>query len=203
MTVVYGSSVADTTLTNACKMSAMTGGTETSRQTTTGAGGKYAEIQSQGGSHPGTTSIPSPTGKGWVYSPGAGTFATGNWSARVTLQFANIDPSGSTTTIRFYRYSGGVYTQIGTITTSTTTTAKSVRVFSATSMSSVTFGASDLLYVDLWMFDGGADADSDNPTVYVSNSSTAGVVDDLQITTSTFTPSGGGVFGDGMGGMFK
>src|ERR1041385_7971296 len=85
---LYGSSIADATLTNACDMATTTGGTETSKTTTMSGSGSqvYAEIFSQGGSVTGVTSIPAtPTGHGWAYSPGAGTFANGNWSASVTL----------------------------------------------------------------------------------------------------------------------
>lgn len=191
-------------------MAPNSGGSETSRTTTVTGTNVYAEIRSQGGTQASVTSIPAtPTGRGYVYQPGAGTFATGNWSASATFAASNWggSPSNTDITMRFFKYSSGVYTSIGTLNVGVTSISKTTYSFSATSMSSVTFGASDLLYVDLWWHDTNTSTQGDDPVVYVSTSATAGVVNDMQITTSTFTPSGGGVtrrvFGDGMGGLFK
>mgnify|MGYP001599046026 CR=1 FL=1 len=201
MTTLYGTNTANGTLTNACNFVATTGAAETSKTTTTSGANSWAEVLSQGGAFTDVSAIGSPSGKGWVYSPGSGTFATGNWSASITLSSAS---RGVSAEVRFYKYSGGTYTAIGNITATITTTAKTTYSFAATSMSATTLGSSDLLYVDLWWFDNNSNASGDNPVVYVANSSTQGVANDMQITTSTFTASGTHLrIMDGYGGVFS
>lgn len=183
MTVLYGSNVANGTLATASTLSTNTGGTEVAAQTTVTGTSPYVEVVSRAATLASVTSISSPSGKGWVSAPGAGSFALGNWSATVT--FSASAPGTTDVTIRFYRYSGGVYTSIGTINKTGITGTKTSYSFAATSMAAITFASSDLLYCDLWWHDtSGAD---DNPNVFVSNSATAGVANDLVITTSTFT----------------
>jgi hypothetical protein len=189
--VLYGSNVADGTLTTACQMATGTGGTETSSTTTVTGSNTYAEIYSQGVTNTGSATLGSPSGHGWIYRPGAGTFAGGNWSATITLS-SNSWSGSSTTThlqVRFYKYSGGTYTSIGTIQVDITGTAKTTYSFPATAMPSVTLGANDALYVDLWWIDTNT-INTDNPTVYLSNSASQGVDSDMLIATSTFTPTG-------------
>jgi hypothetical protein len=191
----YGSKVLDATLVTASDMSQTTGGTEGSSRTTTtgGAGLIYAEICSQAQTLAGNTAIPAtPTGKGWISGalPGAGSFANGNWSASVTLaSSSNGGGAHANVTIRFFKYSGGVYTSIGTIVVAYTQNAKKTYSFAATSMPLTTFGASDLVYVDLWWFDNNANVGGDNPNVFLSTSATVGVANDMQVTTSVFTPT--------------
>lgn len=197
---LYGSSVADATLTNACDMAAALGGTETSKTTTVSGGNNIAEILSKGGSSTTVSSIPAtPTGKGWVYNkPGAGVFATANWSATITVSAAG---SGTNMTWRAFRYDG-TYHLIGSVTSASAPSAKTAVSFAATSFSTVTFGATDLLYFDLWWNDSGGAA-ADNPVVYISTSSSVGVANDFQVTTSNFTPSSTHfIICDGYGGMF-
>lgn len=188
---LYGSSVADATLTNACDMANTTGGVETSKTTTVTGANNFAEVLSQGGTAASVTSIPTtPTGHGWVSQPGAGTFAIGNWSASETSAITGFTASNSKYTIRFFRYSSGVYTLIGTIDSGfIASTSKTTYTFAATSMSAITFGASDLLYVDLWYTDT-TGTGTENTTIYVSTSSSSGVANDLQVTTSNFTATG-------------
>jgi hypothetical protein len=189
-------------------MANATGGTETNKKTVVSGTSIYIEITSQGSAGLASVSaIPAPTGKGWAYSPGAGTFATGNWSASVTLALGAAVGSNSDTTIRFYRYSGGTYTQIGTINTAThIATTKTTYSFAATSMSTITFAGGDLLYVDMWLHDNQSNTHGDDPIVYESTSSSQGVANDVQVTTSSFTASGGAVhlrICDGYGGVFS
>lgn len=197
---LYGSNVADGTLTTASDMSTTTGGTETSATTTATGVAVWVEVLSRSASIATVSAIGSPSGKGWVYTPGAGSFATGNWSASVTLQASA--PGTTDITIRFYKYSGGVYTSIGTINKTGVVGSKTTYSFAATSMGSVTFASGDLLYVDLWWHDlSGAD---DAPVCYVSSSATQGVANDMQVNAPAFTPSGGStsrtsiVMGSGM-----
>ncbi|HTJ49432.1 MAG TPA: hypothetical protein VL443_08280 [Cyclobacteriaceae bacterium] len=171
-------------------MTITTGGTETSATTTfSSTSSQYGEILPRGGTGTPFASLPAPTGKGWIFWPGAGTYATGNWSASITLSSAI---KGINTVVRFFKYSGGVYTAIGSITATTTTTAKTTYSYAPTAMSSVTLGANDGIYVDLFWFDSNSNITNDNPVIYTASSSTAGVINDVQITTSTFSGGGGG-----------
>lgn len=189
MTVIYGSSVANGTLASACTMSATTGGTETSTTTTfVSTSLTYGEVRSKGGASTPVTAITAPTGNGWIYFPGvAGTFAAGNWSAAHTHSSVS---HGTDTTIRFYKYSAGTYTLIGSIVATQSVTTKTTYTYTATAMGSVTLLATDGIYVDLWWHDNGANVGGDNPTNYVSNSATAGVTNDMMVTTATWTPGG-------------
>lgn len=189
---LYGSDVASTVApTTACQMSTTTGGTETSKNTTFSGGSSiWGELTSKGGTVATTATIPSPTGKGWVYSPGAGTFAAGNWSAACNIGSGN-GALATANEIRFYRYSSGTYTLIGTISNNNGTAGKTLVNFAATSMATITFAAGDLLYVDVWWQDNASQADGDVGTIYESSSATAGVANDVQVTTASFTASGG------------
>jgi len=189
VTVLYGSNVADGTLTTACKMSTTTGGTETSNTSTfVSTALTFAEVLSKGGASAPIAAIPAPTGNGWIYFPGvAGSFAAGNWSAAHTHSCVS---HGTDTTIRFYKYSSGTYTSIGSIVATQTVTTKTTYTHAATAMGAVTLGASDGIYVDLWWHDNGANVGGDNPTNFISNSGTAGVTNDMMVTTSTWTVSG-------------
>lgn len=186
---LYGSDVASAvTPTTACQMSTATGGTEVGKKSTFTGSGQYGEFTSKGLTVNTSASIPAPTGNGWVYAPGAGTFAAGNWSAAVGMAGTFLSVGE---TIRFYKYSSGTYTLIGSIASTTQVQSRSTVSFASTAMATVTFAAGDLLYVDLWWFDNNSQAAGDDPTVYLSTSATAGVASDLQITTANFTAGGG------------
>lgn len=196
MTIFYGSSVADATLTTACDMASTTGGTETSKTTGLTGGNHFGEVWSQGNASLATvTAIPStPTGHGWVVATGAGTFSTGNWSVAIGISGLNGEPV--TMHFRAFRLSGGVYTSIGTINANITlSSSRATLNFSATSFSSIVFGSSDSLYVDLWLEDT-TGAGGDNPVIYVSNSASVGVANDMQVTTSSFSGGSTQVFKD-------
>jgi hypothetical protein len=182
----YGTSIADTTLTNACVMAPNSGGTETSKLTTIpGTSNPYAEILSQGGSSTAVAALPSPTGHGWVFYPGAGSFAAGTWTLLVTKSSAT---KGVSSTFRVYKIASGTYTSVGTATVTNSSTAKTTYTFSI-SGSGVSTGSSDGIYIDGFHFNNNANAGTDNPTIYVGNSATAGVAGDMQLTTPTFTPA--------------
>lgn len=206
MTVVlYGSSVADTTFTNGCDMSTTTGGTETSKTSTVSGGGNIAEVYSQGGSVTTVSSIPAtPTGHGWYAKQmQAGTYS-GNWSASINSSINSYTPSNSHYTLRMFKYSGGSYTSISTITGPyLTDTAKVDYSYSSTSFTSFSVAVGDYLAFDMWYTDT-TGAGGEDTVIYESNSATAGVANDMQISISTFTASGGHqkIF-DGFGGMFS
>lgn len=191
---LYGSNVASTTLATACKLADTTGGTETN-VTTTGpsSGNGYVEIFAQAATASLNASLPSPDGKGWLYDNTNlenQTISTGNWSASIAVK----DTAGSgpvqSFVIRFYkRSSGGTYTSIGSLTLSSQTinTTRTVYNFSASSLSSMSFGSGEKLYCDLFIQATGWSSD---PIVnYVSNSGTAGVANDLQINTPGYSPT--------------
>jgi hypothetical protein len=179
-----GSAVADGTLVNACDFSSAVGGVETSKLTTMAGVAKYAEILSQGGTSASVSAIPAtPTHHGWVFATGAGTFAAGAWSAKANISF--LSGSGDTITIRFFRYSGGVDTLIGSINTTIIGLPKAIRSWAATSMPKMVMGANDLLEVDLWCFDNTGVA-GDNPSIFVSTTTANGVVNDMQVITPAF-----------------
>lgn len=189
---LYGSNVASTTLTSACKLSTTTGGTETTVTTTGPASGNgYVEILSQAATASLNASIPSPDGKGWLFDVTTlenCTISAGNWSASFGCQDSAGSGPVQSFTIRFYkRSSGGTYTSIGSLTLSSQTinTTRTTYTFSASSLSSMSFSVGDKLYVDLFIQATGWSSD---PIVnYVSNSATQGVANDLQITTPGYT----------------
>ena len=187
--VLYGSNIPDSTLVAACDMAAASGGVETSATTTTTGTNNFVEVFSQNGSSTGFSALQAPSGKGWAFKPGAGTFALGNWSASIALSLALSPGTGSLYILRFYKYSGGIYSAIGTINSGTiSASGRTAASFPATSMPATTFTATDILYIDLYWEEVSGTIGGDNPTVFVSTSSTAGVVGDMQVTTSTFTP---------------
>ena len=135
-------------------MVAVTGGTEVALTANAWSPSNlYGEMVSAGGASTTATAIQAPTGRGWVYSPGAGQFAAANWSASIAM----ADPANGTDdptaiTLRFFKYSGGIYTSIGTIALAgaAVPTTRTVLSFAATSMPLTNFSSGDLLYIDLW-----------------------------------------------------
>lgn len=222
--ICYGSNVASSsTLTTADVMSTTTGGTETTTSATTAptdfANNEYIEILSQGGTATGHASIPAPTGHGWLLDATTlegQTIASGNWSAIVNFKItSSFQSTLGSVTIRFYkRSSGGTYTSIGSIAVTsvayTSGTKKQVS-FANTSMSSMAFSTGDKLYIDVWLESGPSAPnawDADTILFYVSNSGTAGVANDMQVTTPGYSATGGGgavhfLICDGYGGCFS
>ena len=188
---LYGTILHSPTLTTASLFSTATGGTETTT-TTTNAGSAsvpYSEVWSQGNSNYTSyqASIPAPTGHGWVYSAGAGSFVTGVWSAKADITL--YCPANSSLTMRQYKRSNsGVYTLVGTLTAplvaSGSGPSRQTATFAGVSFSAMSFLLTDLLYTDLWLYDptypGG-----DNPTIYLGNNQ--GVTGDMALVTSAFT----------------
>jgi hypothetical protein len=183
-----GSAVADATLPNACDFSTAVGGVETSKTTIVSGGfGAYCEVTSQGLTVTTLPSLPttSISGKGWAFTPGAGSFASAPWSALTNLSFAALAPN-ATATIQFWRYSGGNVFLIGSIVTSIFGIAKAVRTWTATSMPLASFATGDILYVAIYIKNGSSNANGVNPTVYESTTTANGVVNDMQVITPRF-----------------
>lgn len=157
---LYATNATSTTLSSAGKAANATGGTETTADMGMGSspGSGYIELRPKGAFSNQDTpvgSIPSPTGNGvlWDVTTLEGqTINAGNWSGSIAVK-CGTSISGATITVRFYkRSSGGTYTSIGSITSSSGTIATSRTAFSlpATSMSSVSFATGDKLYYDIW-----------------------------------------------------
>lgn len=192
MPTIYGSNVADSILTTACKMSSALGGTEVGVQSTfVSTSLTYAEVRSKGGASTPVTAIPAtPPGNGWIFWPGAGTYASGTWTIKHTHQSVS---RGVDTTIRAFKYNStsGTYTAISnaSVNTSNTATTKTTYTGTTSTVATVTLASDEGLYFDCYWHDNNANVGGDNPTMYVSNSATAGVANDLEITLPTFTPA--------------
>src|SRR6266581_990116 len=197
--VLYGSSVVSS-LATADQLSKTTGGTETTKVTTSPASGSgFMEILSQGGSGTVNASLPAPSGKGWLLDLTLleqQQFFAGLWSASFALSDAAGGGAFTSLTIRAYKKSAaGVYTSIGVMTNSSPpsiTTSRQVYTIAATAFPAMVFNIGDKLYLDLFM---NASAwTSDTITVYVSTSGTAGVASDMQITSPGYSPASSTIF---------
>jgi hypothetical protein len=200
----YGSAVADASLTTACLMATAAGGTETSKSSTFGGSGNFAEVLSQGGSPSGVSSIPStPTGNGWISpAPGAGSFATGNFSFLLTI--SEMHGTTPVYTVRAFKYSSGTYSSLGTQTVNESSSSKTTYTL-LIAVVNPNFLSTDRLYFDCW-FNDPTGVNGDIVTVYESTSSSNGVANDIQVTTTNFTASGGTTHqtvSDGLGGLFQ
>src|SRR5215831_3155872 len=171
MGTFLGSAVADANITTACDMTSVTGGTETSKQTNVSGTNAFFEITSQGKSIASVTAIPAtPTGNGWTFTPGPGSFATGNWSITFGLQMGNATGGSSTITLRVFKWNSGTYTLEGSSVSSpaqafvTTRAQISIPSVSITGFSTI---ASDQIYVDLWIDDNLGNL-NDNPIIFES-----------------------------------
>jgi hypothetical protein len=188
----FGTSVLDSTLTTASKMVTASGGSETSKTTVLTANHVYGEIWSQGSAGLSTVdAIPAtPTGHGWIFYPGAGTFDTGTWSANITIASALWGGSGhDVMTVRFSKWDGSSYTVLGSGVVNASGTAKTVYSFSTSSIVTFATIATDGIYVELWWSDNNLYAVGDNPVIYISSSGIVGVANDMQITTANFSPA--------------
>lgn len=126
----------------------------------------YGELVAQGttGAWAAGGSIGAPTGKGFLFDVTTlegNQFAAGNWNGTVRINCAqngNAAPNAGTLTadiiMRAYkRTSGGVYTNIVTITFTGQTIPSGFTSFSlpTTAGSAMTFSTGDKLYVDVWL----------------------------------------------------
>ena len=194
-TTLYGSSVAATTITTACKMSSTTGGTETSKTTNApnDSSQNYMEVLSQGGTGTDSASQAAPSGKGWLWDVTTlegQTIAAGNWSAVITL----TDTAGFTAVtfiLRVYKYNSGTYTAIGTLTLTGQAMSGTKTSYSlpSSSFSAVSFTTGDKLYFDETIHPTTGHWTGDPIANFVSNSGTAGVVNDFVITAPDYSPT--------------
>jgi hypothetical protein len=117
----------------------------------------YGELTFNGNSPTLVGSLPSPSGKGFLYDS---TFLEnarlqgGTWTSVLQLQ----QNTGTTITadviVRYYKYNGGVYTSIGsnTLTGQTFNINTTYLVYAVTgTLSGASFGSGDKLYIDVWL----------------------------------------------------
>jgi hypothetical protein len=191
--ILYGSNVASSTLSSACVTPTTTGGSETTATTTAPLSGDgYLEIYSQGGAGVLNASLPTPSGKGWLFDSTVlegQSISAGAWSATVAASDPVPGPVAGIVVRAYKRTSAGVYSLICTLSIGATPfgTTRSTFTLSTTSASSVSFATGDKLYFDLNINATGWA--SDPVVVYESSSATAGVASDMQVTTPGYAPT--------------
>lgn len=183
--VFYASNVAQTQggLTQSDQMSEVAGGTETSYTVTMPASGtnSYVELLSQGGTATGTSSLPSPTGKGWSINLAGNTILAGSWSFAFTLKKSGTTMTGASLYVRAYRRTmDGTYYPISSsvLTGQSYSTTKTVYTLPSDSATLWQFISGDTLYMDAFVLNPTTAWSSDVFTVYVSNSASLGVYND-------------------------
>lgn len=153
---VYQTSVAATTLATAGKLAATTGGTASSKTTQIGTSTGWFELQALNNNTAATVaSQPGPTGKGWLLDATTlegQTIAAGTWTPSVNLK-TSVGTATVTIVERYYLYSNGWYTLLGTSTKSgqgLTTTASTI-TGTAVSLAAIVCSTGDKLYIDRWV----------------------------------------------------
>lgn len=125
----------------------------------------YGELTSQGttSAWAAATSLPNPTGKGFLLdntSLEGQTIQAGNWAGVVRMHCAqngDTNPNAGSLTAdiiaRAFKYNGGTYTPITTITLGAQHLSSTATSFTLpnTNTSAVSFGTGDKLYIDYWL----------------------------------------------------
>lgn len=200
---LYGTNVAATTVTTACKLATALGGTEVTVLTTAPNDGtqNYMEVLSQAGTSTDSASLPAPSFKGWFLDSNLldnQTIPAGNWSATVGLD----DSAGTFSNIGMFlrfgkRSSAGVVTPIGTLTlvSQALVVSRTTYTYIATSQIAMAFAVGDRLYIDKILKPAGAGTwGADTVHIYVSSNGSAGVANDLQINTPGYAPTSSGAW---------
>ncbi len=156
---VYPVHAAATTLTTATLLVATSSGTTgTGIDTAIGTATGYSEIFTRGTSSAWQAlgAIGNPSGNGYLFDvttlEGQGILA-GNWTPTIR---ARINTGNGNLTadfyIRYWKYNGGTYTPIATVSqTGNTLTSTSVNfTLAATALPPIVFGTGDKLYIDVW-----------------------------------------------------
>jgi hypothetical protein len=183
---LYGRTSASSTLSTAATLASSTGGIATTVNTTVPAGSGYYELFGLGGTSSAQGSLPSPSAKGWLYdvtSLEGKNILSGTWLLTGTIAVGSGTIPNCTLTLRAYkRSSGGTYTAICSVTSSPFTLTSTGNTLSMTvsSVSQISFGSGDKLYVDAFL---NASPGSQR-SIHVSVSSTSsGLSNDLEIDT--------------------
>lgn len=150
-----------TTLTSADIFVTSTGSLLTNRNTTIGTSTGYGEVQSQGTSTawPSLTSLPSPTGNGWLWddttlASGGAVFSAGTWTLKANLRTSVGSIIANIHSKVWRRASNNVYNLIADLSLNTqtiTSTFAQYTLTNTTTSPSTAFGTGDLLYNDIWL----------------------------------------------------
>ena len=194
----YLTTAASTTLTTANTIVTTSGAGNTNKNTQVGKGTGYGELYSQGttAAWPGSGSIISADGNGWLWddttlADGSASFSAGTWTATVRLNL-NANSIVANIHVRVYRRSSsGVYNTIVLLVSNTQTITSTLTDFTlsnTTTAASATFQPGDKLYVDVQL-QITTNVTNSNTTVCkinIANSSTLGSTD-AQIASPGYT----------------
>src|SRR6266568_4634402 len=203
---VYGTHTAAATIATANTLMTSTGaGADLTKTTLIGTASGYGTLRSQGnaGAWPAAGSLPAFNGFGWLWDVTTlegNTLVGGNF----TPSFRLFDTTGLTTVDLYFRVAkvnAGVYTQIGSTFVKSgvvITAVSTIITMTAVSLPTTGFSTGDKLYIQL-------DANITTPngngvttvTVVMSNSSTLGQANSVQLITQGYTAGGGGGGGGG------
>src|SRR6266581_3635536 len=208
---VYGTHTAAATIATANLLMTSTGaGADLTKTTLIGTASGYGTLRSQGnaGAWPAAGSLPAFNGFGWLWDVTTlegNTLVGGNF----TPSFRLFDTTGLTTIDLYFRVAkvnAGVYTQIGSTFVKSgvvITAVPTIITMTAVSLPTTCFSTGDKLYIQL-------DANITSPngngvttvTVVMSNSSTLGQANSVQLITQGYTAGGGGGGGGSVVGGF-
>ena len=208
---VYGTHTAAATIATANTLMTSTGaGADLTKTTLIGTASGYGTLRSQGnaGAWPAAGSLPAFNGFGWLWDVTTlegNTLVGGNF----TPSFRLFDTTGLTTIDLYFRVAkvnAGVYTQIGSTFVKSgvvITAVSTIITMTAVSLPTTGFSTGDKLYIQL-------DANITTPngngvttvTVVMSNSSTLGQANSVQLITQGYTAGGGGGGGGSVVGGF-
>ncbi len=208
---LYGSHTAAATIATANLLMTSTGaGADLTKTTLIGTASGYGTLRSQGnaGAWPAAGSLPAFNGFGWLWDVTTlegNTLVGGNF----TPSFRLFDTTGLTTVDLYFRVAkvnAGVYTQIGSTFVKSgvvITAVSTIITMTAVSLPTTGFSTGDKLYIQL-------DANITTPngngvttvTVVMSNSSTLGQANSVQLITQGYTAGGGGGGGGSVVGGF-
>src|SRR6266567_8291870 len=208
---VYGTHTAAATIATANTLMTSTGaGADLTKTTLIGTASGYGTFRSQGnaGAWPAAGSLPAFNGFGWLWDVTTlegNTLVGGNF----TPSFRLFDTTGLTTIDLYFRVAkvnAGVYTQIGSTFVKSgvvITAVSTIITMTAVSLPTTGFSTGDKLYIQL-------DANITTPngngvttvTVVMSNSSTLGQANSVQLITQGYTAGGGGGGGGSVVGGF-
>lgn len=193
---VYGTNAASTTMSTAGLLVSVTGATGNGQSTTKcGTSQNYGEIYALGNTlaWAATGSIGSPSGHGWLFdttSLEGQQIIAGTWTPLIRAKIS-VGTATADMYVRAYKLASDLitYTLIGTcslLAQSLTTTIANYN-FAGNSLSAMTFGSGDKLYVDVWFNFGAAGNSSGSSTATIaftnSNSATQGRASNAEVDT--------------------
>jgi hypothetical protein len=192
--VGYGTNTASGTLATGHTMVTGTGAAGANQSTKIGTSTGWGEIQGTANAWPALGAVPAPTGNGWLLDANTlfgQQIIAGNWFGILRLS-VSVNTIVADLLMRASKYnsSGGTYTTIGSVTLNaqTITTTLTGFTMNTASLSAMTFGTNEYLYVDNWAnittnSTGSGTATMNNT---VANSTTQGVAGRQEMDTPGF-----------------